>query len=86
MRVTSPFGVNSWVAGDNYAISDRDGFKYKRSEMRKQWDNIIVGKEEYELRNAQDFVKAIPDQITVYDTRSEGVDTFITTPVEPGDL
>ena len=86
MRVTSPFGVNSWVSGDNYAICDRTGFKYKRSEMRKQWDNLIVGKEFFEERNAQDFVKAVPDQITVYDTRSEGVDTFITTPVTPDDL
>lgn len=86
MRVISPFGVNSWKAGDNYAICDRSGFKYKRSDMRKQWDNLIVGKGRFEERNAQDFVKAVPDQITVYDTRSEGIDTFITTPVEPGDL
>jgi len=85
MRTTSQFGVNSWESGDNYAICDQCGRKWKRSEMLKQWDNLIVCPDDFEERQPQDFVKAHRDQITVYDTRTEGEDTFITTP-DPEDL
>ena len=86
MRETSTPGQVIWKSGDNYAICDQCGEKWLRSEMRKMWNNLIVCPKDYEQRNAQDSVKAVRDQITVYDTRSEGVDTFITTPVDPGDL
>lgn len=91
MKIKSPFNVISWRSGDNFGICDRCGFKYYRSEMRTQWDNLIVcygpGTTDcWEPRQPQDFVKAKRDQITVYDTRTEGEDQFITTPITPDDL
>ena len=86
MRITSPNNQIVWKSGDHWAICDQCGFKFLRSEMKKQWNNLIVCKQDFEERQPQDFVKAHRDQITVYDTRTEGEDQFITTPVEPGDL
>ena len=36
-----------------YGISDRSGFRYKLSDMRKEWNGSIVGKDEYESKHPQ---------------------------------
>jgi hypothetical protein len=41
----------------------RCGCKRKASEMRKQWQGYYVCPEHWEPRQAQDFVKGIPDQM-----------------------
>ena len=61
--------------GEHNAISDRNGFKYKSSEMRKEWNGLMVHKSEFELRHPQDFVKGVKDDQSVPWTRSEGADT-----------
>ena len=35
------------------AISDRSGFKYKYSDMRKEWNGSLVGKDEFETKQPQ---------------------------------
>ena len=36
-----------------YAISDRSGFRYKYRDMRKEWNGMLVGRDEYEPKQPQ---------------------------------
>ena len=36
-----------------YGISDRSGFRYRLSEMRKEWNGLLVGPDEYEEKHPQ---------------------------------
>jgi|TARA_R110000796_G_scaffold170989_4_gene287946 hypothetical protein len=36
-----------------YAISDRSGFRYRYRDMRKEWNGMLVGKDEYEPKQPQ---------------------------------
>ena len=38
---------------DSYAISDRSGFRYKYRDMRKEWNGLLVGKDEFEAKQPQ---------------------------------
>lgn len=50
--------------GDNLALCDLSGRTCYVSDMRRQWNGLLVHKDYYEERNPQDFVYAIKDQIT----------------------
>lgn len=87
MRVTSPFGQNSWDSGDFYAICDVCGFKYKRSELRLRWDKALVCEDDWEVRHPQESLRSRTDRIIGQgEKRPEQTDTFITTPVTQDDL
>lgn len=86
MRITSPFGADSWRSGDHLAICDECGFKFYRSELRRRWDNALVCRKDWEQRHPQDFVRARVDKIRVSDPRGEGADQFIASPVRAEDL
>ena len=46
--------MSRFATGRNaYAISDRSGFRYKRKNMRKEWNGSLVGKDEYEAKHPQ---------------------------------
>lgn len=36
-----------------YGISDRSGFRYRLSQMRKEWNGLLVGLDEYEEKHPQ---------------------------------
>jgi hypothetical protein len=36
-----------------YAISDRSGFRYLYRDMRKEWNGLLVGPDEYEPKQPQ---------------------------------
>ena len=36
-----------------YAISDRSGFRYKYKDMRREWNGLLVGRDEYEPKHPQ---------------------------------
>ena len=36
-----------------YGISDRSGFRYRLREMRKEWNGLLVGPDEYEEKHPQ---------------------------------
>jgi|TARA_R110002072_G_scaffold68056_1_gene166195 hypothetical protein len=43
-----------YASGKNaYAISDRSGFRYKYRDMRKEWNGLLVGKDEFEAKQPQ---------------------------------
>lgn len=38
---------------DSYAISDRSGLRYRYRDMRKEWNGLLVGKDEFEPKHPQ---------------------------------
>ena len=36
-----------------YGISDRSGFRYRLSEMKREWNGMLVGPDEYEPKHPQ---------------------------------
>ena len=43
-----------FASGKNaYSISDRSGFRYKYRDMRKEWNGLLVGKDEFETKQPQ---------------------------------
>lgn len=63
--------------GDYLVQCDRTGFTRYASETQVEWNGLRVWKGVFEERNAQDFVRGVPDDQTVPDARPEGVTTFI---------
>ena len=37
----------------SYAISDRSGLRYSYSSMKKEWNGLLVGPDEYEAKHPQ---------------------------------
>ena len=37
----------------SYAISDRSGFRYLYKDMRREWNGLLVGPDEYEAKQPQ---------------------------------
>lgn len=66
-----------FLSGQYNSICDRCGFKFKSSELRKDWQGLMVCSKDYEARHPQDFIKvrsekAIPDW-----TRPRPLDSFV---------
>lgn len=75
--------MTSYRHGDANAICDRCGFKYKLSQLRKEWTGLKVcdgaGTNRcWESRHPQDFVRGKTDRQTVREPRPEPADTFAT--------
>lgn len=46
--------MSKFASGKNsYAISDRSGFRYRYRDMRKEWNGLLVGKDEFEPKHPQ---------------------------------
>lgn len=63
--------------GDYLVQCDRTGFTRWASETRKEWNGLRVWDRVYEERNAQDFIRGLPDDMSVPDARPEGTAQFI---------
>ena len=73
------FMLDRFKIGDNNVICDRCGFKRKASTMRREWNNLVVCREEcWEPRHSQDFVRGRRDRQNVRVNRPEGADNFLT--------
>ena len=35
-----------------FGLSDRSGFRYRIKDMRKEWNGLLVGKDEYEEKTS----------------------------------
>jgi hypothetical protein len=42
----SKYATGKWA----YGISDRSGFRYRLKDMRKEWNGLLVGKDEWERK------------------------------------
>lgn len=70
---------NRFKSGDWNAISDRDGFKYKASEMKKGVQNskgLWVHKDEWDPPHGQFQIEPHPDNESVPETRVRPPDVF----------
>lgn len=63
--------------GDWNAICDVCGFKFKASQLRKRWDNLMVCKQDWEPRHPQDYIHGFEDNSAVPWARPEPEDYFI---------
>ena len=46
--------MGKYAVGKNaYGISDRSGFRYRLRDIRKEWNGLLVGKDEYEEKHPQ---------------------------------
>jgi hypothetical protein len=46
--------MGKFAVGKNaYGISDRSGFRYKLNDMKKEWTGMLVGKDEFEVKQPQ---------------------------------
>tara|TARA_R100001460_G_C3490238_1_gene169255 strand:- start:57 stop:362 length:306 start_codon:yes stop_codon:yes gene_type:complete len=54
----SKYATGKWA----YGISDRSGFRYRLRDMRKEWNGLLVGKDEFEPKHPQlEPLRAVPD-------------------------
>jgi hypothetical protein len=65
--------------GDYNAICDRCGFKFKFSQLRKEWDGLYVCTAHgcWEPRQPQDYLKGIADNMSVPISRPEAPNEFL---------
>lgn len=77
-----------FVSGDHNAICDLSGQKYKRSDMRLTWDNLLVGKEHWSPKQPQLDIRPRQDDPAIHNqTRTQGPDPAMEfpsfTPAQP---
>ena len=68
---------NRLVLGDWNAICDTCGFKFKASEMRKDWRGMRVCQDDYEPKHPQLMIRVPRDDPSVPWVRPEGEDQFV---------
>ncbi len=68
----------------NYLHSDRSNFRY--DELKTEWTGSMVGEDEWEPRNAQDYVKARGSQKDKGPQSPEDDNHFLTSEVTQDDL
>lgn len=72
-----------FTPGQHKKCCDQCGKVRLASQMRKQWNNLIVCADTcFEERHPQDFVRGVPDSQRVPDPRPEPEPNF----VEPGEI
>jgi hypothetical protein len=69
--------TTKYIPGDFNIIDERTGSKIKRSQARKEWTNLIVGKGSFEQRHPMDFLRVRPDHQAAPDPRTESTDGFL---------
>ena len=66
-----------FVLGEWNAQCDECGQYFLSSEMRKRWDGAFVDRKCYDMRNPQDFVRAVKDGTPPAWTRPFATDSTI---------
>lgn len=69
---------NYWKKGSWNVLCDACGKKYKADMLQKQWNELMVCSNCFEIRHPIDFLKAPPNSDPVPWTRPEATDTFVT--------
>jgi len=59
---------------DSFAVSDRSGFRYRYKDMRREWNGLLVGKDEWEAKQPQlEPFRKVTDAQALQDARPEAV-------------
>ena len=74
-----------YVKGTHNSISDLSGQKYKRKDMVLDWQNRLVGKDEWSPKHPQLILRPRPDSPSIKDqTRTQNLnETLLDTPFDP---
>jgi len=72
----------TFISGDPWAICDYCGFKYRKSQTRKNSDGFIVCAKDWEPPHPQERVRIVKDNGTVRDARPRQTDVELS----PGDV
>ena len=69
--------MGKFASGKNaYAISDRSGFRYRYRDMRKEWNGLLVGRDEWEAKQPQlGPFRKVSDPEALQDARPQFPDT-----------
>ena len=69
---------------DSYAICDRSGFRYPYKVMRREWNGLLVGPDQYEPKHPQlgPFRKVVDPQAlqNARPDRTEPMDVYVGVP------
>lgn len=72
---------------DYAAICDRCGFRYRASELKRNWQGLRVCQEDFEPRNSQEFVRGVKPDKAPYGAKAIGEYYFLSAnEVQPEDL
>ena len=68
--------MGKFASGKNaYAISDRSGFRYLYRDMKKEWNGLLVGPDEFETKQPQlGPFRTVSDAQALKDARPQGED------------
>lgn len=67
----------TFKSGQYNVICDICGFKFKNVELKKDWRGLMVCKDDFELRNPQDFIRVKPERVAPPWVRPRPGDVFI---------
>lgn len=65
-----------WLPGGWNMLCQVCGFKYKNVDMKERWDGVWCCPEDWELRQPQDFVRGVADDMAVPYTAPEPAPSF----------
>jgi hypothetical protein len=69
-----------YIPGDEWVECQSCGLEYRKSQMRRRWDGLIVCQYDWEPRHPQDFVRARKDDMAAKGLiNSPSDETFIET-------
>jgi hypothetical protein len=68
---------HKYLSGEWNCLCDRCGFKFKSSELKKDWQGLMVCSKDYEARHPQDFIKVSPEKAIPEWTRPRTEDSFV---------
>jgi hypothetical protein len=68
---------NKQTTQEHYVRCDNTGLRILSGDVRKQWDGLLVWKEQFDERHPQEFVRGVVDNFAVRDARPESPD-FVT--------
>ena len=63
------------ITHEHYIRCDNTGLRVLSGDSRKQWDNQIVWKGQFDERHPQEFVRGVVDNFAVKDARPESPDS-----------
>ena len=65
------------ITHEHYIRCDNTGLRVLSGDSRKQWDNQIVWKGQFDERHPQEFVRGVVDNFAVMDARPESPDSVV---------
>lgn len=64
--------------GNWCVVDDRSGFRLLNTQMQFQWNNLLVWEKVWEARQPLDYLRGIPDDMSVPYSRPKQQPSFLT--------